>query len=200
MSEAFQCQKRVLAFVNEPIGKPVQRWAQCCSFSCYWKVLFYAICIYLHTSFVRLKHLAMQTCFYHLSPYIFSIAGAIFKRRICDWKNLNHLWAWCECHDIGARNAIEIFWSWSSFGDVASAASHDIGARNAIEIFSSRPSFGDVASAASHDIGARNAIENFLNSTNVWRCCEWRQSRIWREKCDWNFSKSTKLWRCCEWR
>ena len=48
------------------------------------KVLFYAICIYLHTSFVRLKHLAMQTCFYHLSPYIFSIAGAIFKRRICD--------------------------------------------------------------------------------------------------------------------
>ena len=35
-------------------------------------------------NFVRLKHLAMQTCFYHLSPYIFSIAGAIFKRRICD--------------------------------------------------------------------------------------------------------------------
>ena len=35
------------------------------------KVLFFAICIYLHTSFARLKHLAMQTCFYHLSPYIF---------------------------------------------------------------------------------------------------------------------------------
>ena len=61
-----------------------------------------------------------------------------------------------------------------SFGDVASGASHDIGARNAIEIFSSRPSFGDVASATSHDIGARNAIENFLRSTKLWRCCEWR--------------------------
>ena len=48
-----------------------------------------------------------------------------------------------------------------TFGDVASAASHDIGARNAIEIFRSRPTFGDVASAASHDIGARNAIEIF---------------------------------------
>ena len=43
------------------------------------KVLFYAICIYLHTSFVRLKHLARQTCFYHLSLYIFSIVGAILK-------------------------------------------------------------------------------------------------------------------------
>ena len=32
---------------------------------------------------------------------------------------------------------------------------------NAIEIFSSRPTFGDVASGASHDIGARNAIEFF---------------------------------------
>ena len=42
-----------------------------------------------------------------------------------------------------------------------SAASHDIGARNAIEIFARRTSFGDVASGASHDIGARNAIENF---------------------------------------
>ena len=40
-------------------------------------------------------------------------------------------------------------------------ASHDIGARNAIEIFRSRPTFGDVASGASHDIGARNAIEIF---------------------------------------
>ena len=28
----------------------------------------------------------MQTCFYHLSPYIFSIAGTIFKRGICDLK------------------------------------------------------------------------------------------------------------------
>ena len=28
-----------------------------------------------------------------------------------------------------------------AFGDVASGASHDIGARNAIEIFSSRPTF-----------------------------------------------------------
>ena len=27
----------------------------------------------------------------------FSIAGAIFKRRICDWKNLNNHWGWCEC-------------------------------------------------------------------------------------------------------
>ena len=64
-------------------------------------------------------------------------------------------------HDIGARNAIEIFWSRPSFGDVASAASHDIGARNAIEIVWSRPTFGDVVSGASHDIGARNAIEIF---------------------------------------
>ena len=51
--------------------------------------------------------------------------------------------------------------------------SHDIGARNAIEFFWSRPSFGDVASAANHDIGARNAID-FSKSTNVWRCCECR--------------------------
>ena len=49
-----------------------------------------------------------------------------------------------------------------------------IGARNAIEIFSSRPSFGDVASASSHDICARNAIEHFLKLTKLWRCCEWR--------------------------
>ena len=79
----------------------------------------------------------------------------------------------------------------------ASAASHNIGARNAIEIYSSRqrlemlrvplvtilarevrlkyfwsrPSFGDVASAASHDIGKRNVIESFLKSTNFCRCC-----------------------------
>ena len=53
-------------------------------------------------------------------------------------------------------------------------ASHDIGARNAIEIFRSRPSFGDVASASSDDMGARNAIEHFLKSTKLWRCCEWR--------------------------
>ena len=50
---------------------------------------------------------------------------------------------------------------------------HDIGARNAIEIFVKlRPSFEDVASAASHDIGARNATEIFLKSTKLWRCCE----------------------------
>ena len=78
-------------------------------------MLFYAICVYLHTgtSFVNgvnakmrflsanerskgegkgkeeegkgsnhlcdLKHLAKQTCFYHLPPYIVSIAGAIYK-------------------------------------------------------------------------------------------------------------------------
>ena len=46
--------------------------------------------------------------------------------------------------------------------------------RNAIEIFWSRPSFGDVASAASHDIGGRNAIESFFKSTKLGRCCEWR--------------------------
>ena len=50
---------------------------------------------------------------------------------------------------------------WTTIEGDASAASHDIGARNAIEIFWSRPSFGDVASGASHDIGARNAIEIF---------------------------------------
>ena len=38
---------------------------------------------------------------------------------------------------------------------------HTAHARNAIEIFRSRPTFGDVASGASHDIGARNAIEIF---------------------------------------
>ena len=82
---------------------------------------------------------------------------------------LKKIWATIEgdtsaaSHDNGARNAMEIFWSRPSFGDVASAASHDIGARNAIETFSSRPTLGDVASAASHDIGARNAIESFFN-------------------------------------
>ena len=60
------------------------------------------------------------------------------------------------------RNAIEIFRSRPTFGDVASAAGHDIGARNAIEFFSSRPSFGDVASAASHDIGARETRLKFF--------------------------------------
>ena len=113
---------------------------------------------------------------------------------------------------------LKFFWSRPTFGDVASGASHDIGARNAIEIFWkffevdralemlrvplvttlaremrfylffwSRPTFGDVASGASHDIGARNAIETFLKSTNVWRCCECRWSRYWREKCDSKF-------------
>ena len=71
-----------------------------------------------------------------------------------------------------------------TFGDVASAAGHDIGARNAIEIFSSRPSFGEVATAASHDIGARNVIDKFLKSTKLCRYCECPYSRFWREKCD----------------
>ena len=65
-------------------------------------------------------------------------------------------------HDIGARNAIEIFSSRPSFGDIASGASHDIGARNAIEIFRSRPSFEDVASGASHDIGAKMRLKIFF--------------------------------------
>ena len=42
---------------------------------------------------------------------------------------------------------LNFFLSRPSFGDVAIVASHDIGARNAIEIFSSRPTVGDVASA-----------------------------------------------------
>ena len=46
--------------------------------------------LYLLTSFVRLKHLAMQTCFYHLSPYIFSIAGAILKGGYAIDKNMNN--------------------------------------------------------------------------------------------------------------
>ena len=123
---------------------------------------------------------------------------------------------------------LNFFPSRPSFGDVASGASHDIGARNAIEIFEvdqalemlrvalvtilereMRLKFFEVdqrlemlrvalvtilaqemrlkffesdqrlemlrlASAASHEIGARNAIENFLKLTTLWRCCEWR--------------------------
>ena len=49
--------------------------------------------------------------FYHLSPYIFSIAGAIFKRRICDWKNLNNHWGWCECRYSGIRQKCDFFWT-----------------------------------------------------------------------------------------
>ena len=90
---------------------------------------------------------------------------------------LKFFWSWptfgdvasATSHDIGAINA-----SRPSFGEVASGASHYTGARNAIEIFWSRPSFGDVAGASSHDMGARNAIENFLKSTKLWRCCECR--------------------------
>ena len=51
--------------------------------------------------------------------------------------------------------------NWTTVEGDASTASHDIGARNAIETFWSRPTSGDVASAASQDIGARNAIEHF---------------------------------------
>ena len=84
---------------------------------------------------------------------------------------LKFFWSWpsfgyvasAAGHDIGAGNAIEIFRSRPTFGDDASGASHDIGARYAIEIFRRQPTFGDVASAASHDIGARNAIENVFN-------------------------------------
>ena len=88
----------------------------------------------------------------------------------CDWK-------FCEVdqrlemlravgHNLGARNAIEIYWSRPRFGDVAGAAGHDIGAscRNAIEIFWSGPSFGDDASVACHNIGARNEIEHFWSA------------------------------------
>ena len=75
---------------------------------------------------------------------------------------------------VAREMRFKTFWSRPSFGDVGSAASHDIGARNAIEIFSSRPSFGDVASAASHDIGAGNANEIFLKSTELSRCSECR--------------------------
>ena len=65
---------------------------------------------YLHTSFVRLIHLAMQACFYHLPPYIF------FKSR-------------CYVPYLKGGYAIEKIWT-TIDGD-ASAASHDIGARNA---------------------------------------------------------------------
>ena len=68
-------------------------------------------------------------------------------------------------HDVGARNAIEIFWSRPSFGEIANMQLVTIlAARNAIEIFWSRTSFGDLdgASAASHEVSARNVIENLL--------------------------------------
>ena len=52
------------------------------------------------------------------------------------------------------------------------ALSHDIGARNAIEIFRSRPTFGDVASSAGHDIGARNAIESFSTISGAKPNCQ----------------------------
>ena len=173
-------------------------------FSWHWKVLFYAICIYLHNYHLcDWNTLRCKPVFYQLSPYTFSIAGAIFKRRICGWKKLEQPLGVMRVPPatkmvremrlkffqvdqalemlrvplvtiLAPEMRLKVFWTQPTFGDVANATSHDIGERNAIEIFWSRPTFGDVASAASHDVGARNAIESFLKSTNVWRCCECR--------------------------
>ena len=121
---------------------------------------------------------------------------------------LKMFWSWpsfgdvasAVSHDVAARNAIEIFSSRPSFGDFASAAGHDIGGRNEIEMFSSRPSFGDVAGAASHDIGARKAIENFSNRPSFGDVASAASQKIGTRNAIEIFLKSTKLWSCCKCR
>ena len=67
--------------------------------------LFHAIekCYFMRFVFTYIHHLCdwntlrCKPVFTICLHTFFSIAGAIFKRRICDWKNLNNHWGWCEC-------------------------------------------------------------------------------------------------------
>ena len=123
-------------------------------------------------------------------PVVTILAREMWLKIFWSWPSLTDV-ARTASHDIGARNAIDIFFlSRPSFGDVASTTSHDISARNAIEIFWSRPSLGNVASTASYDNGARNAIEIFWSRPNfgdVTSAGSVTNTRYCREKCDWNY-------------
>ena len=73
---------------------------------------------------------------------------------------------------------LKVFSSRPSFGDVASGASHDIGARNAIEIFSKSTyaTFEDVASGASTILALRLKIFRTVDQLQIWRCFRVRQT------------------------
>ena len=72
---------------------------------------------------------------------------------------------------------LKIFWSRPNFGDVASAASHDIGARNAIEIFEVDQAL-EMLRVPLVTILAREMrlkiFWSFLKLAKLWRCCECR--------------------------
>ena len=69
---------------------------------------------------------------------------------------------------------LKIFSSRPTFGDVAIAAGHDIGARNAIEIFFEVDQALEMMRVPLVTILAREMRLNFLNSNKLWRCCECR--------------------------
>ena len=103
----------------------------------FWKVLFYAICIYLHTSFVRMKHLAMQTGFHHLPPYMFAIAEAIqeMDMRLNNFEQSLRVKRVPPVTILARETRVKIFLKVDQTLEMLSVAGHDIGARNAIEIF-----------------------------------------------------------------
>ena len=77
---------------------------------------------------------------------------------------LTFFWSWPSFGDVASAARYwreKCDWKRPSFGNVASVASHGNGVRNSIEIFPSQPSFRDVASFASHNIGARNGLVGY---------------------------------------
>ena len=112
----------------------------------------------------------MQTCFYHLSPYIFSIAGAIFKRRMCDWKNLKQ-----------PLRVMRV--------PLVTILARDM----RLKFFEVDQAL-EMLRVALVTILGREMRLKFLKSTKLWRCCECLQSRCGREKCDWkNFEVDQAL-------
>ena len=170
----------------------------------------------------------MQTCYYHLSQYIFSIAGAIFKRGICDLKNLNNHWGWCKCR-------LSRYWrkkcDWNFF-EVDQALQMLRVALVTILALEMRLKFLEVDQALEMlrvplvTILPREMRLKFFQVDQRLEMLRVALVTILARKCDWNFwsrpsfgdvpscashdigarnaiesfLKSTKLWRCCEYR
>ena len=131
-------------------------------------------------------------------------------------------------HEIGARNAIEIFFKTTKLWRCCECRQSRYWREKCYWKFlkSTKLWSGDVASAAGHDIGARNAIETFFKSTNlslemlrvplVRILAREMRLNIFSSRPSFgdvasaashdggartaieSFLKSTKLWRCCE--
>ena len=106
--------------------------------------------LHLLTSFLWLKHLAMQTFFYHLPPHIF------FNNR------------------CSLKGGYAIQKNWTTIEGDSSAACQDIGARNGLKLFQVDQPLKMLQASLVTILAREMRLKCFWKSTKLWRRCQCR--------------------------